>query len=191
MPMQRCPMGHYYDPDRHSTCPACGVPSLDIAPTRGRAAADAPATPPTVPADPKTLARGQGHPAEGVTVGLVRKQLGIDPVVGWLVCVGGPDRGRDYRLRGEKNFIGRSPKMDVCIQGDDTISRDNHAAVSYNPKKNSFRLLPGEGRGLVYLNDEEVDAAVELQAYDRIELGQTQLLFVPFCGERFHWQAPA
>jgi hypothetical protein len=29
--------------------------------------------------------------------------------------------------------------------------------------------------------------AIELQPYDRIELGETKVLFVPFCGERFVW----
>jgi hypothetical protein len=37
-----------------------------------------------------------------------------------MVCLEGPDRGRDFRLHAEKNFIGRSPGMDVCILSDDT-----------------------------------------------------------------------
>jgi hypothetical protein len=40
---------------------------------------------------------------------------------------------------------------------------------------------------LVYLNDEEVLTPVEVAPYDRIELGETVLLFIPFCGERFTW----
>lgn len=123
----------------------------------------------------------------GVTVGLFRKKTGIDPVVGWLVCVAGADKGRDYRLRSDRNSIGRSPNMDVCINGDDTISRERHAYVSFNPKKNVFTLAPGEGRGLIYLNDEEVTGATPLKAYDRIELGDTTLLFMPLCGEQFEW----
>jgi pSer/pThr/pTyr-binding forkhead associated (FHA) protein len=109
--------------------------------------------------------------------------------VGWLVCVEGPDRGRDYRIHTERNYIGRAPTMDIAITGDPAISRDNHAVLSYNPKRHTFRLAPGESRGIVYLNDEEVDSTIELQPYDRIELGETKLLFVPFCGERFVWSA--
>jgi hypothetical protein len=43
----------------------------------------------------------------------------------------------------------------------------------------------------VYLNDEEVTLAVELNPYDRIELGESTLLFVPFCGAGFSWPVEA
>jgi len=128
------------------------------------------------------------EPEEGVTVGYYRKKIGIDPVVGWLVCIEGEDRGRDYRLHSERNFIGRSEKMDVCIRGDETISRENHAVISFNPRNNAFKLQPGDGRGLVYLNGEDLDVPLPLEPYDVLELGQTRLMFIPFCGERFKWE---
>ncbi|WP_207732236.1 FHA domain-containing protein [Heliobacterium chlorum] len=100
----------------------------------------------------------------------------------------GAELGKDYRLHSEKNFIGRSEKMDVVIRDDETISRENHAIVSYDPKKNSFRLHPGDGRGLVYINGEEVTIPIPIEAYDMIEIGETTLQFVPFCGDRFQWK---
>ena len=121
------------------------------------------------------------------TVSVVRKKIGIDPVVGWLVCIEGAEKGRDCRIRSERNFVGRDPKMDICIGGDDSISRDNHAVISFNPKKNTYRLTPGESRGIINLNEEEVATPTVLNAYDKIELGQTKLLFVPFCGKDFTW----
>jgi len=39
----------------------------------------------------------------------------------------------------------------------------------------------------MHLNDEEVDVPVELKPHDIIELGQTKLMFVPLCGEKFQW----
>ena len=183
--MKRCEHGHYYDPEKHTTCPACGISDLDINETKPQN------EPPPLPhnADEgSTRPRKDGPHPDGATIGIVRKKLNIDPVVGWLVCIEGSEQGRDYRVRSEKNFIGRSEKMDICIRGDDTISRERHAAVSFNPRKCTFRLQPGEGRGLVYLNDEEVDFPTELSAYDIIELGQTKLMFVPFCGESFQWK---
>ena len=30
----------------------------------------------------------------------------LKPVTGWLVCLEGPSRGRDYRIIAEKNFMG-------------------------------------------------------------------------------------
>ncbi len=191
MVMKRCDSGHYFDSEKHSSCPSCGVANLHIQPTvaavrSGYAALARPEL------DSPTVARGQAKPAfverdPGATVGVVRKKMGIDPVVGWLVCIEGPEKGRDYRIRSERNFVGRDPKMDICIGGDDAISRENHAVISFNPKKNSYLLTPGEGRGIIYLNEEEVATPTELKAYDTIEMGQTRLLFVPFCGEQFKW----
>jgi hypothetical protein len=77
--------------------------------------------------------------------------------------------------------------MDVQITGDDTVSRENHAFLVFEPRKRSFSIRPGDGRGLVYLNGDEVVHAADIKAHDRIELGETQLMFVPLCGESFNW----
>lgn len=183
MKLIRCERGHYYDAMQHSSCPTCGVPGLEAALAREQSA-------PAEPAAMATQVRGQtGAVADvGVTVAMVRKKIGIDPVVGWLVCIRGPEKGRDYRVRSERNGIGRGADMAICINGDEAISRENHAYISFNPRKGSFRIAPGDGRGMTYLNGEEVDVPMPLQAYDRIELGQTLLLFVPLCGEKFSWE---
>lgn len=183
MKLIRCERGHYYDSQQHSLCPSCGVAGLEVAGTLApvdHSQADAMVT----------QVRGQaaGVGDVGVTVAMVRKKLGLDPVVGWLVCIEGPEKGRDYRIRSERNGIGRGANMTICISGDEAISRDNHAFISFNPRKASFRIAPGDGRGMTYLNGEEVDVPMPLKAYDRIELGQTQLLFVPLCGEYFNWE---
>ena len=95
-------------------------------------------------------------------------------MVGWLVCTAGPDRGRDYRIRSERNFIGRGDEMDIAIRGDDTISRDNHASITFNPRNRQFRLHSGTGRGLVYSTSEQIDNASTLKHGDRIDLGQNE-----------------
>ena len=126
--------------------------------------------------------------AAGKTVGMMQSQMGFDPVVGWLACVEGPSRGKSYTVRGGVNSIGRSERMDIVITGDLKISSENHAKISYSDKHNRFNLLPGEGRNIVYLNDEEVFTPMPLHAYDLIDFGETKLLFVPLCGERFTWK---
>ena len=126
--------------------------------------------------------------AAGKTVGMMQSQMGFDPVVGWLACVAGPSRGKSYTVRGGVNSIGRSERMDIVITGDLKISAENHAKISYSDKHNRFNLLPGEGRNIVYLNDEEVFTPMPLRAYDLIDFGETKLLFVPLCGERFTWK---
>lgn len=191
MSMVACGNGHFYNDEEHSSCPFCGI-GLDIQQTRSMAAFDGARPRSNLDSGHTRVANAAPTPGHGRDSGVTRhvwaKRLGgIDPVVGWLVCIAGPERGRDYRLHTERNFIGRDPAMDVAITGDPSISRENHAVISYNPKRHTFRLAPGDSRGLAYLNDEEVIAPVELAPYDQIELGDTTLLFVPFCGERFVW----
>jgi hypothetical protein len=186
-------MGHLYDPEKHSSCPHCGI-ELDIDDTKPKPKPRPDPVEETNKTNESDIpTRGKDHKRDGMqreagaTVGLFKKKMGIDPVVGWLVCVKGPDKGRDFRIRSERNFIGRDTRSDICIPGDESISREKHAVISYNPKKNSFKIAPGESRSMVYLNDEDVDAATEIQAYDRVSLGETDLLFVPFCGDRYQW----
>lgn len=110
------------------------------------------------------------------------------PVVGWLVCVDGVCRGQDFRIHADNNYIGRSPSMDICIAGDNTISRENHAIIAYDTREKVFYFAPGSGRGIVRLNNKAVLMMSELKAYDRIEIGRSILMFVPLCGEQFSWE---
>lgn len=133
-----------------------------------------------------------GGPKPGATrrIGMDASPRGADPVVGWLVCLEGPDRGRDYRLHAEKNFIGRSPSMDVCIASDDTVSREKHGVIIFDPKKMSFWVLPGEAAGLVYLNGDIVHSPTQMHQDDILELGRTRLVLIPFCGGKYTWAVP-
>lgn len=114
--------------------------------------------------------------------------LGFDPVVGWLVCLEGKNPGADYKLYSKINTIGRSERMDVNIKGDNTISKENHARLAYSPKSNTFRLIPAENANNICINDEEVYTATIIKGYDILEIGQTKLLFLPLCSERFSWE---
>ncbi len=187
MALKRCENGHYFDPAKHTTCPSCGVQNINFEPTRKKEEVNVADTP--SPAGGAAARDAKPRVSDdGKTESLMHKKAGIDPVVGWLVCVEGADRGRDFRIRSEKNFIGRGESMDVAIRGDDTVSRENHAIVSFNPKARQFKLHPGDARGLVYLNGEEVDHPSPLKAGDHIELGRTKLLFVPLCDGTFSWE---
>ena len=148
----------------------------------------APPPEPVQTAPPSPPGMGVSVAAAGKTVGMMQSQMGFDPVVGWLACVAGPSRGKSYTVRGGVNSIGRSERMDIVITGDLKISSENHAKISYSDKHNRFNLLPGEGRNIVYLNDEEVFTPMSLHAYDLIDFGETKLLFVPLCGEKFTWE---
>ena len=115
------------------------------------------------------------------------KNVIFDPVVGWLVCTDGPNRGRDYRLHSGINSIGRLKSNDVCIENDNTISKVKDAMVSYDAKSMSFYVAKGEGRNLVYKNGKPVLSADYLAAYDTLIVGETTLVFIPLCSENFNW----
>lgn len=138
---------------------------------------------------PLGYASSQGKRAseEQRTVGMMQKKLGMEPVVGWLVCVQGEDRGRDYRLMARINSIGRSEKMDVCIRGDQSISKENHARLGYESKHNTFHLIPADSTNPIYLNDQVVYVPTPLSPYDLLEFGETRLVFIPLCSARFNW----
>jgi FHA domain len=188
--LKRCENGHYYDPKKHTKCPYCGVPDIDFGRGGAKAGAassgDAKTQPAGYPAPPRTSPAGGDEIT--VRVGLTHDAGGIDPVVGWLVAVGGPDKGRDYRIRSENNAIGRSKEMEIYIASDGAISRERHAVVTFDPQHNAFYLSPGGVQGLVYLNGEVVFGPQKLTPYDKILMGKTTLLFVPFCGEKFKWE---
>lgn len=148
-----------------------------------------------VTSDGKTQApRGYVPPTEkrvgdeNKTIGIMKETMGIDPVVGWLVCIAGKQKGTDYKLKGQINTIGRSETMDVCISGDNTISSENHARLGYSERNNRFTLIPAENKNYIYLNGEEVFTPMPLNAYDIIEFGKTKLIFVPLCCEKFQWK---
>lgn len=126
------------------------------------------------------------HGKGGVHTASVRTEF--DPVVGWLVAIGGPNKGRDYKIHAEHNYIGRL-SGDIIIQGDETISRENHAFVTYDTRDRIYYITPGEGRSIVRYNGKALLQATELKAYDQIEIGNTVLVFMPLCGGSFDWFA--
>lgn len=109
------------------------------------------------------------------------------PCVGWLIALGGEHVGTDFRLKVGKNFIGRSPQMDIALTEDKSVSRDRHAIVVYEPREHLYLVQPGESSSLVYHNNKVVLTPIQLQAYDMITVGDVNLLFIPLCGERFNW----
>ena len=123
----------------------------------------------------------------GKTVAIIQKKIGIDPAVGFLVCVSRAHSGRGFQVDGGQEFIGRAAAMDVSLADDDTVSREGHALVSYDTKHNCFSVSPGQGRGITYCNDELVEGARSLCAYDVIEVGKSKLVFLPLCGDKFQW----
>jgi len=115
--------------------------------------------------------------------------IGSEPVVGWLVCIAGNHFGKDFALKTGRNFIGRSTEMEVALTGDASVSRDKHAIILYEPKGNVFLVQPGDAKELFYLNEKVVLTATEISANDILALGETKLMFIPCCSEKFNWDS--
>lgn len=126
-----------------------------------------------------------GYEEDSKTVGYYT--LGKEPVVGWLVCIEGNYLGESFQLRTGRNFIGRARSMDVVLATDNSVSRERHAIIMYEPKRREFIAQAGESRELFYLNDDVVLSAQRMQAYDVLTIGKTKLMFFPCCGEHFGW----
>ena len=75
---------------------------------------------------------------ENCTVGYYAQVIGVEPVVGWMVCIKGAYRGESFKLKSGRNFIGRAANMDIVLGADQSVSRLRHAAVVYDPKSRAF-----------------------------------------------------
>jgi hypothetical protein len=136
----------------------------------------------TPPAGARTqLVRGR--------VDVARGEFHQDPVVGWLVVVGGAGLGAFRPIFEGNNTIGRARTQRIAIDfGDETISGEEQAYIRYDSADRSFLFVPNLSKtNVVSINNRKPTAAVPLQAMDVITMGRTQLAFVPFCGGDFDW----
>lgn len=113
----------------------------------------------------------------------------VEPVVGWLVCIQGNNKGSSYILKTGVNNIGRGSDMDVVLKGDNYISRNKHAVIVYKPEERGFFIEPSEGQAKTYINEKLLMSYQKLMEGDviRLGVGETRLVFVPLCSEEFDW----
>ena len=198
-----CSKGHYYDANRYESCPYCS--SGNFSPTVDPFAGTA--------EGPGQGYEGKSDAATGGNMGnfafteapevkrraaeSMSKTQFVDsstpvgapaPVTGWLVAVEGPCRGTDYRIHTGYNYnIGREAG-DIRIQGDNTISAEKDANVTYVPQTRRFYIAHELGKNVLLVNDLPViGGSTELHNYDVITIGTTKLMFVGLCGEKFSW----
>ena len=193
--MIECPNGHYYNAAVHASCPECAKNGVSAG--EGNFPKT---TPPGVDVSAQSSPMGHTMPVinHGVPIGgatpFVPTVPGgnlaadgqLEPVVGWLVCIDGPLRGVDFRIHDGYNYIGRE-EGDIHIHGDDQISRQKHAVISFYAKRQTFHVGPADGRNIIELNDEPVFSPVEMKSFDVLTVGSTKLMLVALCGSRFSW----
>lgn len=194
MALTECENGHLYDTDQYASCPYCNVNMnrVEFGTTtgsgNGTAAPRSSVGMTVAPRGDGTDGRRNTAGGIGKTVGAFTENFDREPVTGWLVCIEGAEKGKDYRILAKNNSIGREEPMDICIKGDMAISRENHARIAYDRKYNRFYFIPAEGASGIYVNEEPVFVPVQLNKGDVIELGESKFIFIPFCDAAFNWK---
>ncbi len=163
MNMAKCPQGHYYDKDKFLSCPHCDhIPVVALS------------------------TEDQTAIATAVPSGNAVKQIShaLQKTVGWLVCTSGNMLGESFPLREGANHIGRSTAMDVSLLYENSVSRENHAVITYDPHDYTFTLT---ANATVKIKEQECHAPTLLKDRDTLTLGSCMLTFAAFCNASFHW----
>jgi hypothetical protein len=109
--------------------------------------------------------------------------------VGWFVVIKGPGRGETFALQAGMSQIGRGEDQVVQLDfGDETISRDNHAAIVYDVETHTFLMGHGGKANVVRLNGKPLICTEEVKNSDLIRIGETTLRLVAFCDAEFNWE---
>lgn len=159
MKLKRCISGHIYNEAIHSKCPYCSEDETTN----------------------KVL-----EVAENTVIYVDETDKLL---VGWLVCILGPEKGKDYKIHTERNFIGRSDSMEIVIKLDKKIEYENHCSIAYNPKQRIFVITPGSSNSLIYVNNKAIYESKQINNFDVIEIGSSRFIFTEFCGNHFDWDS--
>lgn len=136
-------------------------------------------------AAPSVSARG---PLQAKTRYVRDSTIETEPVAGWIVVVKGPGRGGFRPVYVGMNSVGRASSQRIPIDfGDESISREEHAFITYDDETRTFYLQHGGKSNLVRLGGKPVLAPTELKAGDLFRIGNTTFRFVACCGSDFDW----
>lgn len=196
----KCQNGHFFDSEKYDSCPFCVQNAQNTIPDVQGDTYTIPVIAPgpdpiqkTVPLDGidpnKTVRTGNKSDDTQKTVGLFDIKSGEkSPVVGWIVCTSGKHYGEDFRIKAGNNFIGRNLSMDIVLSKDPSISREKHIIIVYDPKSKQTIIRPGDTHELSYINDEVIVEPKNLKKFDKLQIGTSEFVFVPFCGDGFEWK---
>ena len=165
MKIIECSSGHYFDADKLESCPQCAAIAAGIG--------------------VRDLA-GDNQSQIQTAAGTMSARSPHGRTVGWLVCLNGAMCGESFIVHEQENQIGRASNMDISLYAEPSVSREKHAEILYDQKKNSFFLRSGKKEG-VLLNGKPVKNQRKLQDHDLITLGSCEILFVALCNEDFKW----
>ncbi|MGA1997188.1 MAG: FHA domain-containing protein [Bryobacteraceae bacterium] len=164
-----CTNGHQME-DSWQICPYCQKTGFQGsgAAGGGDAAKTRLETAPPAPGTAATSAPAAGR--KTVLLSEVRKA----PVVGWLVAMGGEQKGEDFRVRDGQNMLGSSPDCDIIIR-DVTVS-GHHASIRHKEEK--FILTDLDSTNGTFLNQgAESVAREDLKDNDTVRVGDVVFKF--------------
>lgn len=188
-----CSQGHYFDNKKNDECPMCRklkegtikTASESINSQKTVAGWQIQNTVSNCEISSLNVSR-KFDADEERTIGFFAKSKGNDFVTGWLVCVAGPERGRDYRLHHGYNNMGRGIAQDIFVAEDPEMARDGHCTVVYDHKNVQFLLMPLKGN-LVYFNDKLLETPIRLENGDRFKAGGSEFELIVFCRKGHTW----
>jgi hypothetical protein len=96
----------------------------------------------------------------------------FQPVVGWLVCLNGELKGRDFRLVDGKNTMGTAADCDVVLT--DPYLSSHHTVIRH--ENGEFTLVDLDSTNGTYVNDRRCSRE-DLIDNDKIRLGRSELKF--------------
>ncbi|MDB5353238.1 MAG: hypothetical protein JWN86_4485 [Planctomycetota bacterium] len=120
------------------------------------------------------LSQGLGMVVLGAGLGLCLAL--VEQVLGrvWVQVLNGRQEGRAYLLAGKRSTLGLDERADVGLFGDPSVSR-RHAEIEASPS--GYVIHTREDQGRTKVNGMIVSGSNPLNDGDRIELGQTILVF--------------
>ena len=196
MAIKSCKNGHYYNDSEHSTCPYCSGESaightVPLGPEAGipggpGATEFLNTVAPAVQANFSPTVAPNAEEQFDKTVTLdSNKNSEIVPVRGWLVVVEGEKLGLDFKIHTGNNSVGRAKSNQVCVDFDETISKEKACFVIYDEENNAFHVMIGESSNNIYVNKDLLLAPRRLMDNDIIKIGKTKLVFRSLCNDQF------
>jgi len=108
---------------------------------------------------------------------LPKSKRGKRPLVGWLVAMNGPHKGKDFRLYDGKNVIGTAAHLDIVIT--DPFLSATHAVIRH--EEGNYMMLDLDSTNGSFVNNERVRHH-EMISNDRIRIGRTNFRFKALWG---------
>jgi hypothetical protein len=167
------------------------VPQTPVSETP--AVPEVPATPvfelPAVPVVPVPVVE-ETPKDPNATVALTESDMDYLPRIharAFLVCIDGPMTGASFVFQENRAIIGRQKNYEIALFRDNTVSRSPHAVLSYVKENYRYTVSQGDPEKRVSVNGTFINEETELKMYDVIGIGQTRMLFMPVCSEKFAW----